>query len=256
MKQQPASWRLFLCQCCHGKVQICWGLQGQPYIRYPHCSQMDTRLFPHNTHQIFWCKRFKGGFSFPQASYKQSRRRQTVSNHRRSLERGRARASVRTDGASAIAGGNKLRALAARASPECAVDTRCMLRGEVPASKQPIPDLTDVTTDVIATVNCIKTQHVKSFLILSPPSPCLLCTVQGNGPHPHGCFVSLQDLMAVTPECFIQLLRDEIPLFLAVLVKLGSISNIFLMNLIYRRRASHTFHIRQKRVENSQEKKV
>lgn len=139
---------------------------------------MDVRLFPHNTHQIFWRKRFEGGFSFPQASYKQSRRRQTVSNHRCSLERGRARASVRTDGASAIAGGETSCERSPRAPPpECAVDTRCMLRGEVPASKQPIPDLTDVTTDVIATVNCIKTQHVKSFLILSPPplvspAPC------------------------------------------------------------------------------------
>lgn len=91
--------------------------------------------------------------------------------------------------------------------------TRCMLRGEVPASKQLIPDLTHVTTDVIATVNCIKTQHVKAFWYPFPP--CLLCTVQGNGPHPHGCFVSPQGLMAVTPECFTQLLRDEIPLFLA-----------------------------------------
>lgn len=156
-------------------VQICWGSQGQPYIRWPHCSQMDMRLFPHNTHQIFWCKRFEGGFSFPQASYKQSRRWQTVSNHCRSLERGRACASVRTDGASAIAGETSCER-SPRARPPNVQWTRCMLRGEVPASKQLIPDLTDVTTHVIATVNCIKTQHVKAFWypppLLVPSAPC------------------------------------------------------------------------------------
>lgn len=70
--------------------------------------------------------------------------------------------------------------------------TRCMLRGEVPASKQLIPDLTDVTTDVITTVNRIKTQHVKAFWYCPPclragkwaPSTRLFCfTARPDGCH-------------------------------------------------------------------------
>lgn len=84
------------------------------------------------------------------------------------------------------------------------------VRGEVPASKQLIPEL--------AGCRCHQghqnASHVKAswdfilFIYFFARFPSAAC--RGNGPQPHGCFVSQHGLMAVTLECFSQLLQDKI----------------------------------------------
>lgn len=61
-------------------------------------------------------------------------------------------------------------------------------------------------------VKCIKTQDMSK---LSDSLFSLFLSLCGTGPHPHGCLVSQLGLMAVTVECLIQLLQDEIPVHLA-----------------------------------------
>ncbi|KAK5870459.1 hypothetical protein PBY51_003403 [Eleginops maclovinus] len=71
---------------------------------------------------------------------------------------------VCTDGAQAMAGKhNGLQALIKRVSPNVHW-THCMIHREALASKQLSPELNEVMTDVIATVNYIKTRPVKARL--------------------------------------------------------------------------------------------
>ena len=67
-----------------------------------------------------------------------------------------------TDGAQAMAGKRGgLQALIKRVSPDLQW-THCMIHREALASKQLSPELNDAMTDVIATVNHIKTRPVKA----------------------------------------------------------------------------------------------
>ena len=67
-----------------------------------------------------------------------------------------------TDGAQVMAGKRGgLQALIKRVSPNVQW-THCMIHREALASKQLSPELNDVMTDVIATVNYIKTRPVKA----------------------------------------------------------------------------------------------
>ncbi len=58
-----------------------------------------------------------------------------------------------------------LQALVKRVSPNMQW-THCMIHREALASKQMSPELNDVMTDIIATVNYIKTRPVKALIFL------------------------------------------------------------------------------------------
>lgn len=72
--------------------------------------------------------------------------------------------AICTDGAQAMAGKRGgLQALIKRVSPNVQW-THCMIHRKVLACKQLSPELNNVMTDVIATVNYIKTRPVKAWI--------------------------------------------------------------------------------------------
>ncbi|TKS65238.1 Zinc finger BED domain-containing protein 5 [Collichthys lucidus] len=131
-----------------------------------------------------------------------------------------------TDGAQAMAGRRGgLQALIKRVSPNVQW-THCMIHREALASKQLSPDLHDVMTDVITTVNYIKTRPVKARIFSA------LCEEMGSD-HTAVLFHSESRLLSrgkVLSRVFE--LRDEIRNFLEE-EKNTFNNNKFLMKLAY-----------------------
>ncbi|XP_063766181.1 zinc finger BED domain-containing protein 5-like [Eleginops maclovinus] len=115
---------------------------------------------------------------------------------------------VCTDGAQAMAGKhNGLQALIKRVSPNVHW-THCMIHREALASKQLSPELNEVMTDVIATVNYIKTRPVKARLFSA------LCEEMGSNHtavlfHSEARWLSRGKVLSRVFE-----LREEIRIFL------------------------------------------
>ena len=113
-----------------------------------------------------------------------------------------------TDGAQAMAGKRGgLQALIKRVSPNVQW-THCMIHREALASKQLGPELNDVMSDIIATVNYIKTRPVKSQIFSA------LCEVMGSACtavlfHSESWWLSRGKVLSRVSE-----LRDEIRIFL------------------------------------------
>ncbi len=113
-----------------------------------------------------------------------------------------------TDGAQAMAGKRGgLQALVKRVSPNMQW-THCMIHREALASKQMSPELNDVMTDIIATVNYIKTRPVKALIF------CALCEEMGSDHtavlfHSESRWLSRGKVLSRVFE-----LRDEIRIFL------------------------------------------
>ncbi|XP_073324188.1 zinc finger BED domain-containing protein 5-like [Pagrus major] len=163
-----------------------------------------------------------------------------------------------TDGAQAMAGKQGgLQALIKRVSPN-AQWTHCMIHREALASKQLSPELNDVMTHVIATVNYIKTRPVKARIFSA------LCEEMGSDHtavlfHSESRWLSRGKVLSRVFE-----LRDEIRIFLEeegsdlahnfhcnkFLMKLAYLSDIFLklneVNLQLQGRNTHLPHLADK----------
>ncbi|XP_030298054.1 zinc finger BED domain-containing protein 5-like [Sparus aurata] len=163
-----------------------------------------------------------------------------------------------TDGAQAMAGKRGgLQALIKRVSPNVQW-THCMIQREALASKQLSPELNDVMTDVIATVNYIKTRPVKSRIFSA------LCNEMGSDHtavlfHSESRWLSRGKVLSRVFE-----LRDEICIFLEeegsdfaqkfkcnkFLMKLAYLSDMFLklneVNLQMQGKNTHLPHLADK----------